>query len=319
MPHFLAKHDLQTVTMSMLTEAPNAPRTSSNLVVRIDVVTPGIEDWPHRHADFFSLYLVRRGRGQHIIDGVAYAVTRGDVYVMIPGSTHAYHECDQLESDAIYFAPSVFDSTAQDALATTPGFLPLLVTRHGVDSAERAAAGRWLHLAPDEYGRVSADIDELRCEWYANSPISPVLCGALLLRLLVRLSRYNLHTDEISPARRLDTGAAVESTVAAAIRMIEDSFAEPLRVSQVAASVFLSPDRFTEVFSRAVGRSPGSYIRHMRIERAKSLLSETDEAISDVGRMVGLADSSYFTRAFRAETGLTPSRYRSSRREPESH
>src|SRR4051812_23697300 len=92
------------------------------LVVMFDVVT-GDDGWAaHRHNDFFSLYLVQRGRGTHVIDGVSYGIARGDVYAMGIGMAHYYADCEDLITDTLHFAPSIFDAATLDVLADTPGF-----------------------------------------------------------------------------------------------------------------------------------------------------------------------------------------------------
>lgn len=101
-----------------------------------------------------------------------------------------------------------------------------------------------------------------------------------------------------------------DSTVATAVRYMDAHFAEPLRIEQIAASVFLSADRFTEVFTQVMGRTPRDYLRHLRLERAKALLARTDRAVAAVGVESGFGEPAYFTRVFRSATGMTPSAYR---------
>ncbi len=94
------------------------------------------------------------------------------------------------------------------------------------------------------------------------------------------------------------------------MRYLDAHFADPLRIEQVAASVFLSPDRFTEVFARTMGRTPRGYLRHLRIECARRLLLTAALPVSEVGARAGFGEAAYFTRAFRAATGLTPRAFR---------
>jgi transcriptional regulator GlxA family with amidase domain len=136
----------------------------------------------------------------------------------------------------------------------------------------------------------------------------------LFLRLLVRLAREYAAHEAIEQRRPTSPTLAPsphhEATVAAALRFLEGHFTEPLRIEQVAAAVFLSPDRFTEVFAAAMGRTPRDYLRFLRIERAKRLLAGTDLPISAVAQEAGFGDPAYFTRAFRAETGAAPREWR---------
>ena len=45
---------------------------------------------PHQH-DFFELVYLMSGRGTHLIGATGYPLRAGDVYVICPNETHAYH------------------------------------------------------------------------------------------------------------------------------------------------------------------------------------------------------------------------------------
>jgi AraC-like DNA-binding protein/mannose-6-phosphate isomerase-like protein (cupin superfamily) len=289
---------------------PDTAAAKLPLVVRVDDVPPSLLDAPHRHRDFFALYVVRSGRGVHVIDDVSYGVCRGDVYVMGLGATHCYTQCHRLISDALYFSPAIFSQNMLEVLSETPGFLTLFVEAPFTRSPQRG--GRWLHLAPHAYDDVSEKIAELKAEWASGSPAGTMLAHMLFVRLLVHLARS--YEDGNSRLDGPHSPALAETTVAAAVRFIDEHFSEPLRIEQVAASVFLSADRFTEVFTKVMGRTPRDYLRHVRLECAKRLLLSTGESISAIGCQAGFGEASYFTRAFGAATGMTPSRYRAAHR-----
>jgi AraC family transcriptional regulator len=47
-----------------------------------------------------------------------------------------------------------------------------------------------------------------------------------------------------------------------------------------------------------------------RMERAKSLLEEQARSVTEVGLMLGFAETSSFTTSFRRAMGVTPTDYR---------
>ena len=55
-------------------------------------------------------------------------------------------------------------------------------------------------------------------------------------------------------------------------------------------------------------------ITERRIAAAKLLLLKSDIPISSVAEEVGITDYNYFTKVFRAGTGLTPSAFRNQHR-----
>jgi AraC family L-rhamnose operon regulatory protein RhaS len=287
------------------------PQTAARdvpLVVYRDVIDAAAQQILNHHHDFCSLYIIRSGKGMHIIDGVDYAVARGDVYVMGLGMPHHFHSCAQLVADTIHFSPAVFDRTTLDALSETPGFHSLFIG----DGVAEAVGRRWLHLTPAAYEAIMGQVAELRAEWKRGTLDGTLLTRALFTRLLIHLSRFyaEFAASEARHARADAPADGHEATIAAAVRYMEERFAEPLRIEQVAAQVFLSPDRFTEVFSKAMGRTPRDYLRHLRLERAKTLLASSEASVAEVARLSGFTEAAYLTRVLRAATGLTPRAYR---------
>ena len=56
--------------------------------------------------------------------------------------------------------------------------------------------------------------------------------------------------------------------------------------------------------------SPGSYIRDLRVKKARELLETTSLSIKEIRLRVGMSDESHFTRYFKKAFGVTPSRHR---------
>ena len=57
------------------------------------------------------------------------------------------------------------------------------------------------------------------------------------------------------------------------------------------------------------GRTPVEYIREMRMSRAAELLSQGKFSVSEVMYTVGFSNSSYFSKCFSKEYGMTPTEY----------
>jgi YesN/AraC family two-component response regulator len=58
------------------------------------------------------------------------------------------------------------------------------------------------------------------------------------------------------------------------------------------------------------GTGAKEYITRIRIEKAKSLMENTDMSIAEIADKTGFASQSYFSTAFKTSTGLTPSQYK---------
>ena len=65
------------------------------------------------------------------------------------------------------------------------------------------------------------------------------------------------------------------------------------------------------LFKKTLGKSPSEYLTQCRIDQAKRLLTQSeDHSIKEISNAVGYDDPYYFSRIFKATTGLSPSEYR---------
>ena len=104
-----------------------------------------------------------------------------------------------------------------------------------------------------------------------------------------------------------------ETDIDRALSYIHDHACEEITARDVAARLRLALRTFELQFQAEVGRTAAEEIRRVKIERAKSLLANTNLTILQIAGLVGLNNSSYFAEFFRRHTGMTPSDYRRSR------
>lgn len=83
-----------------------------------------------------------------------------------------------------------------------------------------------------------------------------------------------------------------------------------LQRDELAAMVHVSPGYLGRIFKKETGLALTDYISKKRISVAKQLLSKTSLSITDVSARVGISYSSYFTKVFKEQVGMTPQEYR---------
>lgn len=98
--------------------------------------------------------------------------------------------------------------------------------------------------------------------------------------------------------------------IADALIYIRQHFSENINVSDIAQFCHCSRSHLSHLFKTRIGVSIPIYINRLRIEYAKDLLSETNDAIMDIAVKVGFEDPNYFSRVFARLSGLTCSEYR---------
>jgi AraC-like DNA-binding protein len=92
--------------------------------------------------------------------------------------------------------------------------------------------------------------------------------------------------------------------------IVDTRFREPLDVPALARAAYLSPAHFSREFRRAFGETPHQYLLTRRLERAATLLRNTDSSVADICFRVGLRSVGSFTTSFRRVYGVSPTAYR---------
>ncbi|MEP6733671.1 MAG: helix-turn-helix transcriptional regulator [bacterium] len=92
--------------------------------------------------------------------------------------------------------------------------------------------------------------------------------------------------------------------------MLHDRCADTLHVADLAEAAGVHPVHLARVFRHHLGCSPGEYLRHQRLGRARVLLRETTRALSDIALSCGFVDQSHFAKTFKAHVGVTPGTFR---------
>ena len=90
----------------------------------------------------------------------------------------------------------------------------------------------------------------------------------------------------------------------------EEHLDEEISLQNLAEIAQLSRYHFARAFKHSFGLPPHRYHMSRRMERAKSLLEERARSVTEVGLMLGFAETSSFTTSFRRAVGVTPSDYR---------
>lgn len=133
------------------------------------------------------------------------------------------------------------------------------------------------------------------------------LAAALLKRVLVTIFRRSMHSAELW-AERFPILGDPQISRAFASMVAEPRAAHSIHslshIAGLSRSAFMA--RFTNVF----GISPVAALRRLRMREAESLLVADTLAIDEIANMVGYANRTSFSRAFRAIYGTDPTNFR---------
>jgi AraC-like DNA-binding protein len=133
-------------------------------------------------------------------------------------------------------------------------------------------------------------------------------------RVLVPLVKeeilFRLLRSDAAAAVRAAVGREPDSVrILESMQYIRERSERSFSVAELARRVGMSPSHFAHRF-RAVARiSPMRYVREVRLERARSMLTSPGARAGEVAGRVGFASESHFTREFKRRFGEPPSHF----------
>ncbi len=107
---------------------------------------------------------------------------------------------------------------------------------------------------------------------------------------------------------------ALPAAVRQACAWVREHHAEPIRLDEVAGRCGISPEYLSRLFHQSTGLRFREFVAETRLNHACARLAESRDRIADIAVASGFPTLSRFNQAFREHTGLSPRKWRESRR-----
>ncbi|MFO1512271.1 MAG: substrate-binding domain-containing protein [Verrucomicrobiota bacterium] len=139
--------------------------------------------------------------------------------------------------------------------------------------------------------------------------------GARVLDEIISRKAAPATTVRVPPFRLIarkssDLVAINHPGIARSLRFMWDHCHEPIGVNDLAQAAAMSIRNFHQAFVQHLGRPPGAELHRIRIERAKRLLTDSNEKIDTIAEMCGYQSGNSFWVAFRQACGISPKKFR---------
>ena len=95
-----------------------------------------------------------------------------------------------------------------------------------------------------------------------------------------------------------------------ALTYISKNYGSSVTSADAAAELYMSAGYFCRCFKKGFGCCFSDYLLSYRLEKAKTLLINSDDKITEISSRIGFNSSSYFAKAFKEHFGESPLAYR---------
>jgi AraC-like DNA-binding protein len=130
-----------------------------------------------------------------------------------------------------------------------------------------------------------------------------------LAPLVIREIIYRLLTDtQANRLRHLATTGGHGQHIVRAVKRLNENFAKPLRIEDIAHELGMSVSGFHAHFKAVTAMSPLQFQKRLRLQEARRLMLSEDLDAREAGYRVGYDDQSHFSREYKRHFGEPPIR-----------
>ena len=260
-----------------------------NTIYRMDLT--GIDPRGDVH-DFYEIVCVEEGIFSVLVDGVAYEIPKGSLFVYAP---NAYHIGNT--------------ERANNAVVSIVSF------------SSRSTAMQWFDnrmLTPteEELGLISSFFSLSREVMCMSGPggislrdgVSAQqlqLVGNRLEGLLLMLYREDCVPAPLHKTRR----SYKKARFLMLSSYLKERLGKKITLVDMAEVLSCSVSAVKALCREFCASGPNDYLISLRIGRARELIREGEMSFTEIAEMVGFGTLHYFSRVFKARTGQTPTEY----------
>lgn len=256
----------------------------------------------HSHLGI-ELLLIHQGRGTMIINNRSYRIEPGMLCIFQPYQLHHvrldYSDGQCFERSLTVFEPSMFEAYFEKW-----PMLRAFFTRLHRDTLPTAC----LYGIGEDHMLVHLFHDFQENSLHIPEAERPEAIALFLMNLFQTIKPIWKRMEQ-------ESNTSLSSTrkprrVEEILGWIEQNYASPYRLDDLADALHLSPYHVSHLFKEAIGVSISDYISARRIHQAVRLLKTTEKPISFIAEEIGLTNVSYFCKLFKANMNVTPHQYR---------
>lgn len=265
----------------------------------INKVDNGIPEPEHTHS-FLEIVYIFSGRGVHMIDGDEYPVGAGDALFINYGSTHSFQVLDKMGYADILIKPE-FISESLKGVENAFALLQLDNFKDFDKTVDRD--NRIMHFSAAERKQIETLILLAHGEQEGQRPGKELALRSLFNTLLIFIFR------KMALPMKQEIGIGNEL-----LHYIKTHCAQTLTMEGIAEANHYNAAYFSRLFKRQTGYTFTEYLTACRVDLACDLLQGTKLKVDEVAARAGFSDRTKFYKVFAQRVGMTPYKYRKSKK-----
>lgn len=254
----------------------------------------------HKHT-FFEIIVVIAGSCVNCIDNQNHLLEEGDVCIIAPGEYHAIKDSkDSIIYNILikhYNFSDTFSSFLLQSNVLSSFFMQVLYGEKGQKCIT-------FHTKGDMNLQMLFDILILECTQGKNNMHISSMSESLLNTIFNCLAMRHSNSQEHNTVLNFDSQLMLK------IKQYISENMKDASLASLSEEFNYSPTYLSKLVKKVTGYNLSNIIRRIRIDKACSLLSNTDLSVAEISEIVGYKSTRQFNRAFHALLNKTPTEYR---------
>lgn len=244
----------------------------------------------------YRILLLDKGALDVCVGGKTERIKAGDALYLLPGDTYRLLPCGEDFSLYNLFFDFLDDRAIKESISNSCVFMKYYDSHLCLPRVEFEDA---------DVLNKSGIIKNISCEKALRSLLQKDRADALY-GFYGRAALFSVITDILSAEQG---NKKKSSTVEKILEYIKNNPERALSGDELSKLFSYHKNHINKLIKQETGRSLSEYIRYVKIEYAKMLLSEELYSTSEVAIRLGYYDYSHFCKAFLLETGARPTKY----------
>jgi len=153
-------------------------------------------------------------------------------------------------------------------------------------------------------GELKTYLKDFMIEYQNKLPGYEKILDSLGLTITHAIIRILLKKD----TSKQEVGARID--IGNLIEFMHSNYDKKLTIDDLSRHISLSPSHFSRLFKNETGKSPLDYLIHLRLDKAKKMLLNSNKNITEIALDTGFNSSSHFSSTFIKYLNISPSDYK---------
>ncbi|UUX35097.1 AraC family transcriptional regulator [Fundicoccus culcitae] len=237
--------------------------------------------------DLFVLHFIRSGKGTFYVGENTYHLGEGDFFLLLP-KVETYYQADSNDPWS-YFWIGLNGNKIINYLQQSSLFNDMILRNLSKENIVKF---------DDKFSSIIDLMGLNNFNTYYHLSLFEKTYS--LLRLLITVSPSN-DNNQLTQKKKY---------VIQLKNYLDSNYSKEVTIAEIANKMALNRSYLSRIFKEEYDISPKNYLTHLRMEKAKQLLIDTEQSISSISEVSGYKDVLTFSAAFKLHTKYSPTHFR---------